>query len=128
MFENIINFILKKKPISQFVFKYNTKILKTIDIYTYLGIILDKHITFLFISTVVTHLIASHFLLLLVNIMFMEIVLMICNPTYMIHVLFQQYSMVLKYLDIIINPNNLETKYKQEHTSAPSHDGRYGVD
>ena len=38
-------------------------------------------------------------LLLLASIMFMEILLMICIPNYMMFVLFQQCCMVLKYLD-----------------------------
>ena len=45
---NIINFIPKKVPISKFVLKYVRKAIKTIDIYTYLGIILDEHMTFSF--------------------------------------------------------------------------------
>ena len=97
---NIIRFRPKKVPISQFVYKWGTKALKTIDIYTYIGVILDEHRIFLFVLTLVTHLVASHSLLLLASIMFMEILLMICIPNYMMPVLFQQCCMVLKYLDI----------------------------
>ena len=45
---NIIHFTHKKVPISQFVFKYSTHAIKTIDRYTYLGVILDEHMTFYF--------------------------------------------------------------------------------
>ena len=45
---NIIHFRPKKVPISQFVFKCGTHVIKTIDRYTYLGVMLDEHITFSF--------------------------------------------------------------------------------
>ena len=45
---NIIHFRPKKVPISQFVFKCGTQAIKTIDRYTYLGVILDEHMTFSF--------------------------------------------------------------------------------
>ena len=44
---NIIHFRSKKVPISQCVFKCGTHVIKTIDIYTYLGVILDEHMTFI---------------------------------------------------------------------------------
>ena len=45
---NIIHFRPKKVPISQVVFKSGTKALRTIDTYTYIGVILDEHMTFCF--------------------------------------------------------------------------------
>ena len=45
---NIIHFRPKKVPISQFVFKCGTQVIKTIDRYTYLGVILDEHMSFSF--------------------------------------------------------------------------------
>ena len=45
---NIIHFRPRKVPISQFVFKCGTQVIKTIDRYTYLGVILDEHMTFSF--------------------------------------------------------------------------------
>ena len=45
---NIIHFRPKKVPISQFLFKCGTQVIKTIDRYTYLGVILDEHMTFSF--------------------------------------------------------------------------------
>ena len=45
---NIIHFSPKKVPISQFVFKCGTKAIKTIDIYAYLGVILDENMSFSF--------------------------------------------------------------------------------
>ena len=65
---NIIHFIHKKVPIYQFVFNCGTQ---AIDRYTYLGVILDEHMSF-FVLTLVTHLVASQSLLLLASIMFME--------------------------------------------------------
>ena len=54
---NSINTIrLKKVPIPQFVFKCGTQAIKTIDRYTYLGVILDEHMHF-FVLTLVTHLV-----------------------------------------------------------------------
>ena len=46
---NIIHFRPRKVPISQFVFKCGTQVIKTIDRYTYLGVILDEHMTFFFL-------------------------------------------------------------------------------
>ena len=46
---NIIHFRPKKVPISQFVFMCGTQVIKTIDRYTYLGVILDEHMTFSFL-------------------------------------------------------------------------------
>ena len=97
---NIIHFRPKKVPISQFVFKCDTQAIQTIDRYTYIGVSLDEHMTFSFVLTIVTHLVASHSPLALASIMFMEIVLMICIPNCMMPVLFQQCCMVLKYLNI----------------------------
>ena len=79
---NIIHFRPKKVPISQFLFKCGTQAIKTIDRYTYLGVILDEHMTFSFCIDSRTHLVASHSLLLLTSIMFMKILLMICIPNY----------------------------------------------
>ena len=45
---NIIHFRPKKVPISQVVLKCGTQVIKTIDRYTYLGVILDEHMTFSF--------------------------------------------------------------------------------
>ena len=45
---NIFHFRPKKVPISQFVFKCGTQVIKTIDRYTYLGVILDEHDVFLY--------------------------------------------------------------------------------
>ena len=45
---NIIHFRPKKVPISQFVFKCSTHVIKAIDRYTYIGVILDEHLTFSF--------------------------------------------------------------------------------
>ena len=73
---NIIHFRPKRVPISQCIFKCGTQARKTIARYIYLGVILDEHKTFSF--CIVTHLVASHSLLLLAGIMFMEILLMIC--------------------------------------------------
>ena len=44
-----------------------------------------------------------------------EQVSILCILNYMMHVLFQQCCMVPKYLDIIINPSNLEKHTKKEH-------------
>ena len=43
---NIIYFRPKKEPISQFVFKCGTLVIKTINRYKYLGVILDEHMIF----------------------------------------------------------------------------------
>ena len=45
---NIIHYRHKKVPISQFLFKCGKKAIQTIDRYTYLGVILDEHMTFSF--------------------------------------------------------------------------------
>ena len=45
---NIIHFRPRKVPISQFVFKCGTQVINTIARYTYLGVILDEHVTFSF--------------------------------------------------------------------------------
>ena len=97
---NIIHFRPKKVTISQFGFKCGTHAINTIDRYTYLGVILDEHMPFsLCIDSRFTS--GSKSLSSIIgkyNVygnftydMF---------PNYMIHVLFQQCCMVLKYLDI----------------------------
>ena len=82
--------------------------LKIIARYTYLGVILDEHM----VLTLVIHLVASHYFLLLASIMLMEIILIY---NYMMPVLFQQCYMVLKFFGYI-NPSTL---YGGSATSTP---------
>ena len=90
---------------------YDTQVIKTIDIYTYLGVILDEHMTFSFCIDS-RYKSGSKSLSSIIG-MFMEILLMICIPNYIMPVLFQQCYMVLKYLDIYTLV--ILKKYKKEN-------------
>ena len=118
---NIINVRPKKVPISQFVFKCGTQAIRTIDRYTYFGVILDEHMTFSFcIDSRYTS--GSK--------PFSSI-----NGKYNVYGNFT-YDMYSQLYDACVIPTMLYDAEVYGHTSFggphvysnPSHDGRYGVD